>query len=150
MIWGLLLGAVPLDPVGAPLPLYLDESAIRGELARLPDLLSTCDFSVDRTFRLTLAFAGDGTAKVTALDGAEEGLSVCIQAAIVEGLGRPHRGIDVVVKTVLYTRGGEWLVSPSPTLVPQPSSPPMLFSGDDEALQRTLWRHLSGPGNDER
>ena len=128
MFWALLLGAMPLDPLGDPLPLYLDETRVRRALARIPEALSNCSAKDDLTVQVRMRLAGNGTMAVDTLNGTDSETSACITTAIAATNAPDHDGMDVEVKTAIYLRAGVWMMSPSPEIVRRSQVPLLLLS----------------------
>ncbi len=150
MLWTLLLGTMPLDPLGEPLPFYLDEAAVERVLVALPARLSDCPTEQDLTVQLTLSLAGNGTMSATKIGGTEETLHPCIHEAVSSVLSPQHDGVDVVVETAAYRRGGTWMMSPRLRILRRAQPPLLLFVPGDDDARATVWEHLMGAKPTER
>ena len=150
MFWTLLLGTMPLDPLGDPLPFYLDEPAVVRVLGALPSRLDDCAAGEELTVQLTLTLAGEGGLSVTKISGAEENLQRCIGEAVSSAPSPAHDGVDVVVETTAYLRGASWLMSPSPRILRRVQPPLLLFVPGDDDARSMVWEHLMGAKPGER
>ena len=150
MFWTLFLGAMPLDPVGDPLPLYLDESMVRRVLATIPSKLSDCTAEGELTALIHLSLAGAGTITVRELDGVAPATEECIKTSVSTLSAPEHDGADVEVKTSLYLRNGVWMMSPRPEIVRRAQVPLLLFVPGDDAAGSAIWEHLMGAEENER
>jgi len=150
MFWTFLLGAMPLDPVGDPLPLYLDDAGVRRALESIPASLVDCASADDLTIKVQMRLEGTGTITVDAMTGADPETSACIKRSIGALNAPKHHGVDVEVKTSIYRRGGLWMISPSPEVVRRSEVPLLLFVTGDEAAGSEIWTHLMGAEEGER
>lgn len=150
MLWTFLLGAMPLDPLGDPLPLYLDESRVRSVLATIPSKLTTCPTDGDLTVKTRLSLSGAGKMTVLDLTGAPPEAADCIKTSVATLSAPKHDGADVEVKTSIYRRSGVWMMSPSPEIVRRAQVPLLLFVSGDDAASLAIWEHLMGAEENER
>lgn len=150
MFWMFLLGAMPLDPVGDPLPLYLDQARVRRVLGSIPNGLGGCSTAADLTLEVRLRLRGEGGIGVDTVEGAEPAMADCIKSAISSMDAPSHDGTDVRVTTTIYRRDGVWMMSPSPRIDRRPLSPLLLFvpGGDDESA--AIWQRLMSAEETER
>ena len=149
MFWTLILAAMPLDPVGKPLPLYLDEPAVRQVLAAVPGVLSDCP-APDVTIQVTMRLTGRGEVVVDSVNGGDSQVSECMTTGLAKLDAPEHHGVDVEVRTSIYRRDGVWMISPSPEVVRRPQVPLLLFVPGDGDTGSVIWRHLVGPEEGER
>ena len=150
MFWMFLLGAMPLDPVGDPLPLYLDQARVRRVLSSIPARLGGCSATADLTLEVRLRLRGEGSIGVDAVEGTEPAMADCIKSAISSMDAPSHDGTDVRVTTTIYRRDGVWMMSPSPRIDRRPLTPLLLFvpGGGDEGA--SIWRRLMSADESER
>ena len=144
MIWALLLGAVPLDTVGAPLPLYMTLDDVMAYLRRAEAQLVTCIPKTDETIALSMNFHPDGQVR---MDPAAETLSnveQCVRHAIEALPGPVHHDGPVKVSSTVYFRGGQTIMSPSPSMDVRYLGPLMLFVDDGQVGRDVIIQHLSG------
>ena len=128
MMLVLLLGAVPLDPVGDPLPNYLNESQAHQAVDAMVPLLKSCGTESDVTVRLELDFSGDGRIDVHRLDGVSGPVAECWTAALASISGPVHHDTPQRVSTSIYVRGGDVLASPTLTVGTRDIAPLLIFS----------------------
>jgi hypothetical protein len=142
----LLLGAAPLDPIGAPLPLYLEEADVALALSELEPALQACGAQGERTESVQFSISAEGV--VTGLKWeAPDGTDIaCWSTAIGAHRFPEHSDEPVDVKTIIYVREGRTFVSPQPVMLPRPVGPLMLFvlPGDDSPGRLNDAYH--GPG----
>ena len=150
MIWALLLGAAPLDPVGAPLKLYLSDTDVTSEVRRLEPMLRKCATAEDATVGLHLELQPQGGIKLVRLDEAEAGLTSCVREAVSGAASPAHKGSTIRVATTLYIRDQAVVISPSPTIHKRDMGPLMLFIPGDDADREAVTSHLNGPAADKR
>jgi hypothetical protein len=149
MIWALLLGAAPLDPIGAPLQFYLSDVDAGAVIKAVEGPLGGCEVPGDLNVGLTVVLKAEGGMSVHRIDGAEASLSACIGQVFSAAESPPHAGIDVCVDTTLYVRGGVVLLSPRPTVHRRLLGPLMLFVPGDQAVRSRVSQHLEGPSPQE-
>lgn len=144
MIWALLLGAVPLDPIGAPMPFYLSDADAGAVVKAVEEPLGVCEVSGDRTVGITVILQAEGGMTVRRIEGADAPLSACIGRAFAAAESPSHDGLDVCVDTTLYVRAGVVILSPRPTVHHRVLGPLMLFVTGDEAERSRVSEHLEG------
>jgi hypothetical protein len=149
MIWALLLGAAPLDPIGAPVQFYLSDADVGAVVKAVEGPLGGCEVPGVLNVGLTVVLKAEGGMMVHRIEGAEASLSACIGQAFSAAESPPHDGIDVCVDTTLYVRGGVVLLSPKPTVHRRVLGPLMLFVPGDKATRSRVSQHLEGPAHQE-
>ena len=127
MMWILLMGVVPLDPVGDPLPRYLTPIRITDELAQLTEPLQRCSTSGDRTDGLSFRIDGDGRAQNITWSDPDPVVQRCWQLALEQYRFSHHDDEPVRVDTTVYVRAGKVTFSPQPTVQTRDLGPLMLF-----------------------
>jgi hypothetical protein len=142
----LLLGAAPFDPIGAPLPLYLEAADLALALSKLEPALKACGAQGERTESVQFSISPDGVAsglKWETPDGTGIG---CWSIAIGAHRFPEHSDEPIDVKTIVYVREGRTFLSPQPVMVPRPAGPLMLFvlPGDDSSGRLNDALHGSG------
>lgn len=150
MIWAFLLGATPLDSVGAPLKLYLSDIDAIATVRSLEPMLSKCATREDATIGLQVELMAQGGMSLIKIDGPEDGATVCIKQAVQDAESPAHKGAAVRVDTTVYFRDGGVLLSPSPTIHGRVLGPLMLFVSGDQAARDAVTSHLNGPAEDKR
>ena len=149
MIWTLLLAAVPLDPVGAPLPLYVTLEDVVTHLRNAEPQLQACAAKEDETIALSMRFQPDGQVKVDPSKEAESEAQQCVRRAIEAQPGPVHHGSPLKVSSTVYFRAGMVVVSPSPTVDTRSIGPLMLFVDGDRVERDIIIEHLSGAGRNQ-
>ena len=124
----LLLGALPLDSVGDPLPNYLSSVQANRAVDDMVPRLKSCGTESDMTVRVELDFYGDGTIGVHRLEGVAASVVECWTTAMTSITGPIHHDTPQRVSTSVYVRGGEVLASPSLTIAVRDVAPLLIFS----------------------
>ena len=127
MLW-MLIGALPLDSIGDPLPSYLTPAQANRAVAAMVPLLKPCGTDSDMTVQLELDFYGDGTIGVHRLEGVAASVVECWTTAMTSIVGPIHHDTPQRVSTSVYVRGGEVLASPSLTIAVRDVAPLLIFS----------------------
>jgi len=127
MIWWMLMAAVPLDPVGDPLPRYLTIGSVEAVVASLREPLGQCPSSEAVTVRLGISFQPDGSLLLIEADPADHSAESCWKEAIEGQIGPKHDDLPQRVDTTLYVRDGQTLLSPVTTVQVRQMTPLMLF-----------------------
>ena len=150
MIWILMLGAVPLDRVGAPLKLYLSQDDVLEYFRSTEPKLAECGSDVDRTLPIKVGMSADGQVEVIWVDGQPSPFIDCTRR-VLESMKSPvHHGLTVHVSTTLYVRNGDTFVSPSVSLEARYLGPLMLFVSGGETERQAVMSHLNGTSDPER
>jgi len=150
MIWALLLGAVPLDRVGAPLRLYLTQGDVVEHFRSVEPKLTECGSDVDRTLPLKVSLSPEGVVEVTWVGGDSSPFVDCARRVLESMKSPAHRGSVVHVSTTLYVRNGDTFVSPSLSIDGRYLGPLMLFISGGQTERETVMRHLNGTSDRER
>lgn len=127
MIWWMLMAAVPLDPVGDPLPRYLTLGSVEAVVASLQEPLSQCAASEAVTVRLGISVKPDGALVLIDAEPADHPAEPCWRQAIEGHVGPTHDDLPQRVDTTLYVRDGQTLLSPATTIQVRQMTPLMLF-----------------------
>ena len=135
MIWMLLLGALPMDPIGDPLPRYLTPIQVTHELAQLVDSFQQCAPSDEHTDGLSFAIEGNGRVQNIMWSQPEHVTQRCWQIALEKHHFSNHDDEPVRVNTTVYVRAGIVTLSPQPTVHTRDLGPLMMF-----VLPRNLGR----------
>jgi len=150
MIWTLLLGAVPLDRVGAPLKLYLTHEDVVEHFRSVEPKLAECDLHADQTLPFKAGMFPDGKVEVTWV-GVEPAPFMECARRVMESIKSPvHHGTTVHVSTTLYVRNGETFVSPSLSIDTRYLGPLMLFVSGDRTEREGVMKYLTGTPDPER
>ena len=127
MIWMLLLGALPMDPIGDPLPRYLTPGGIAEALLKLTEPLQGCVSEGDYTEPFAFSIHGDGRVDQIAWQAAEHAAQQCWGAALEKHRFSVHDDTPIRVETTLYVRDGIVTLSPQPTVHARELGPLMMF-----------------------
>jgi hypothetical protein len=150
MIWAILMGATPLDPVGAPLDFYLTDPKIGAVLQGVVPGLQSCVGGKDFSVGVGLALLSTGGIKVRQIGPVSAANRACLDTLFSAAESPSHHGEDLEVETTVYLRDGVVLVSPSPRVFRRLVGPLMLFvSGDADARLRVA-EYLGGGDARER
>ena len=124
----MLIGALPLDSIGDPLPNYLTPAQANRTVDAMVPLLKPCGTDADMTVQLELDFYGDGTIGVHRLNGATVSLAECWTQAITSVSAPIHHDTPQRVRTTVYVRGGDVLASPTLTIDARDTAPLLIFA----------------------
>ena len=149
MMWWMLLGALPIDPVGDPLPRYLTTLDVTEQLKLVEPALQACDIEGEHTQGVELQVHGDGTVQSIVWQESDVSAYVCWAAALEAHRFQPHDGEPIRVSTTVYVRNGELMLSPQPTVFPRRLGPLMLFVLPEKAELVYEYMH-GGPKASER
>ena len=131
MIWLLLMGSLPLDSVGDPLPRYLVEARVFQALRTLEPVLGECATEEDATIPAELDFHGNGSVEVVELKSASAGVTECLKKAFESFSAPTHDDLVQKVWTTVYIRDGALFLSPDVSLHQRELSPLLLFVTDE-------------------
>jgi hypothetical protein len=127
MIVLLLMGALPMDLIGAPLPIYLEDVELSAALQQLNPALNECGASVEQTHTVELSIGSNGKVKSRRWAADESPDFECWNTAIDAHVFPKHRDEAIVLKTIVYVRGERTFLSPQPVFFPREPGPLMLF-----------------------
>jgi hypothetical protein len=127
MMWWLLMGAMPIDPVGDPLPRYLTTIDVIKQLKLAEPALQACGVREDRTQGVSLQIHGDGSIQSIVWQDSTLSVHECWTTALNAHRFHAHDGLPVHLSTTVYVRDGQLMLSPQPEVVPRNLGPLMLF-----------------------
>ena len=127
MIILLLMGALPMDLIGAPLPIYLEDVELSAALQQLNPALDQCGATVEQTQTLELSIGSNGKVSSRRWEADESPDIECWNTAIDAHVFPEHRDETIVLKTIVYVRDERTFLSPQPVFFPREPGPLMLF-----------------------
>jgi hypothetical protein len=127
MIWWFLIAALPLDPVGDPLPRYSTPTDVAQQLRLVEPALHACGVTKEHTQGVSLKVHGDGSVHSIVWDKNAEPAPRCWTLALESHRFRAHDDVPIQVSTTVYVRDGQLMLSPQPEVVPRHLGPLMLF-----------------------
>jgi hypothetical protein len=133
MMWWLLMGAMPIDPVGDPLPRYLTAIDVVTQLQLAEPALQACGVREDRTEGVAFQVHGDGSIRTVVWQDGKPSIHDCWTTALKAHRFQPHDGLPIHLSTTVYVRDGQLMLSPQPEVVPRDLGPLMLFVLPDSA-----------------
>ncbi|MAY80207.1 MAG: hypothetical protein CL930_05400 [Deltaproteobacteria bacterium] len=123
----LLLGALPMDLIGAPLPIYLEDADVAATLQKLTPELSACAATLEQTQSVHLKVGPEGKVQEQQW-GSEPTPDIdCWTKAIEAHVFPAHRDETIELKTIVYVRDGRTFLSPQPEFFAREPGPLMLF-----------------------
>ncbi|MGB0640401.1 MAG: hypothetical protein ACPGTU_13750 [Myxococcota bacterium] len=123
----LLLGALPMDLIGAPLPIYLEQVDVASALQDLNPSLNACGATIEQTQPLELSIGSNGKVQTRRWEGEGSPDIECWNAAIDAHVFPEHRDETIVLKTIVYVREERTFLSPQPVFYPREPGPLMLL-----------------------
>lgn len=127
MMFLLLLGALPMDLIGAPLPIYLEEANVSATLQELAPQLDACAATSDQTHNVHLVIGADGKVHEHRWKSEPTPDTDCWSRAIEAFQFPAHRDEAIELQTIVYVRNGRTFLSPQPVFFPREPGPLMLF-----------------------
>ncbi len=150
MIWMMLLGALPIDPVGDPLPRYLTPNRIKRELEKLTEPLQGCIATGDLTEPLAFSIHGNGRAQQIVWGEGRDEVHQCWSVQLEQHRFSPHDDTPIRVETTLYVRNGVVTLSPQPTVHARTLGPLMLFVLPENIGRVSGYLHGASESKDDR
>jgi hypothetical protein len=135
MMWWFLMGAMPIDPVGDPLPRYLTARDVVKQLKLAEPALQACGVTEDRTQAVALQIHGDGSIQSIVWQDSKLPVHECWTTALTAHRFAAHDGLPIRLSTTVYVREGQLMLSPQPEVVPRNLGPLMLFVLPDSVEQ---------------
>jgi hypothetical protein len=139
-----LLGALPMDLIGAPLPIYLEDVDVAAALQSLAPALDACAATADQTQPVQLTIAPNGRVAEHLWDSERTPDIDCWSTAIDAHVFPEHRDESIVLKTIVYVRSGRTFLSPQPVFFPREVGPLMLFVLPGDVPENRLKEALHG------
>ena len=150
MMWMLLLGALPVDPVGDPLPRYLTSVQVIQELGTLTQPFQGCVSEGGHTVALSFSIHGDGSVRTPVWGAAPSHIQTC-WGTVLEKLRFPvHDDVPIRVQTTVYVRNGVVTLSPQPTVYARKLGPLMMFVLPQNVDAVSGYLHDASDSEDER
>ena len=148
MMWLLLLGAIPMDTIGDPLPRYLTELDIRKQLNDVLPMLQQCDVTGDQTEPVSFSITGDGSIKNIEWSNESSDAQQCWAKMMTAHGFHEHDDVSVRVSTTIYIRNNILTFSPQIGLSKRSLGPLMLFvlPENSEPVQERLEKRYQQEG----
>ena len=123
----LLLGTLPIDPVGDPLPRYLTTLGVTQQLSKATEPLQKCVAEGDHTEPFSFSIHGGGHVQDIAWKNGIHAARDCWDRVLNNHRFSVHDDTPVRVETTMYVRGGIVTLSPQPSVHARQMGPLMLF-----------------------
>jgi len=150
MIWLFFLAAIPLDPVGDPLPRYLTPVGVAKHLATAAPSLQECVSVGNYTERVSFKIYGDGAVRDVEWSNGEMDVHKCWANAFVGLRFSRHDDLPIHLETTVYVREGSLTLSPQPEISERAVGPLMLFILPENVAKAQRQLHEVNDQADER